>query len=43
MGFKGFMADNTQANWNTIIIVYGLGDLSVRMVDRECTCVFHLN
>jgi len=30
--FKGFMADNAQANWNIIRIVYGSGDPFVRMV-----------
>jgi hypothetical protein len=43
LNFKGFMDNNTQANWNTIRIVYGLGDLSVRMVDKECAFLFHLN
>jgi hypothetical protein len=28
--FKGFMVDSAQANWNTIKIVYGLGDTFVR-------------
>jgi hypothetical protein len=40
--FKGFMVDNAQANWNTIRIVYGLRELSTTMVDKECTCLFHL-
>jgi hypothetical protein len=35
------MVDNTQANWNVIIIVYGSKDPSVRMVDEECTCLFN--
>ncbi len=39
--FKGFMANNTQANWNAIKIVYGLGDPYVRMIDKEHTCLFH--
>jgi hypothetical protein len=39
--FKGFMANSTQANWNTVEIIYGLGDPSIRMVDKECTCLFH--
>ncbi len=39
--FKGFMADNTQANWNVVKIVYGFGDLSIKMVDKKCTCLFH--
>jgi hypothetical protein len=39
--FKGIMADNTQANWNVVIIVYGYGDPFIRMVDKECTYLFH--
>jgi hypothetical protein len=35
------MADNAQANWNAIRIVYGSRDLSIRMVDEEHTCLFH--
>jgi hypothetical protein len=38
---KGFMVNNTQANWNIARIVYGSGDPSIRMVDKECTCLFH--
>jgi 5'(3')-deoxyribonucleotidase len=37
----GFMADSAQANWNVIKIVYGYGDPSIRMVDIECTYLFH--
>jgi hypothetical protein len=39
--FKGFMVDSTQTNWNTIRIVYGSGDASEPMVDKELTCFFH--
>jgi hypothetical protein len=39
--FKGFMVNNTQANWNMVKIVYGSRDPSVRMVGKECTCLFH--
>jgi hypothetical protein len=39
--FKGFMVDNAQANWNTIQIVYGSGDLNELMVEKECMCYFH--
>jgi hypothetical protein len=39
--FKGSMVNNTKANWNVIKIVYGCWDVSIKMVDRECTCVFH--
>jgi len=39
--FQGFMVDNAQANWNVVIIVYGLGDPFIRMVDKEHICLFH--
>jgi hypothetical protein len=39
--FKGFMADNAQANWNAIRIVYGSGDPKVPMENREHTCLLH--
>ncbi len=39
--FKGFMAINTQANWNIIKIVYGYGDPSIKMVNKKCTYLFH--
>jgi len=39
--FKGFMADNAQANWNMVKIVNGSKDPSVMMVDKECSCLFH--
>ena len=39
--FKGFMADNAQANWNAVRMVYGDGDPSLPMVARERTCLFH--
>ena len=29
--FKGFMADNTQANWNAVWINYGIGDEAIPM------------
>jgi hypothetical protein len=35
------MVDSAQANWNAIKIVYGFGDLSIKMVEKECTCLFH--
>ncbi len=41
--FKGFMADNAQANWNIIQIVYGSRYPSEPRVDREQTCFFHRN
>ena len=39
--FKGFMADNAQANWNAVQIVYGGGDPTIPMEERERTCLFH--
>jgi hypothetical protein len=41
LNFNGLMANNTQANWNTVQIVYGSGDLNEPMVDREQMCYFH--
>ena len=41
VNFKGFMADSAQANWNAVRIIYGSGDASEKMVDRERTCLFH--
>jgi len=35
------MANNTQANWNIVKIIYGSGHPYVRMIDKECTCLFH--
>jgi hypothetical protein len=32
---KGFMAYNTQANWNVVRIIYGNGDASESMVDKK--------
>ena len=39
--FKGFMADSAQANWNAVRIIYGSGDPTVKMVDRERSCLLH--
>jgi hypothetical protein len=39
--FKGFIANNAQANWNVVNIVYGSGDLSIMMIDKECIFFFH--
>ena len=39
--FKGFMADSAQANWNAVRIVYGGGDPTIPMENRERTCLFH--
>jgi hypothetical protein len=35
------MADSSQANWNAIRIVYGSGDASIPMLNKERTCLFH--
>jgi hypothetical protein len=39
--FKWFMADNAQANWSVVHIVYGIEDPIVKMVDKERMCFFH--
>jgi len=39
--FIGFMADNAQANWNVVCIVYGIRDPIVKLIDNEHTCFFH--
>jgi hypothetical protein len=39
--FKGFMTNNAQINCNMVIIVYGSGDPFVKMVDKNCTYLFH--
>jgi len=33
--FKGFMVYGAQANWNVVRIVYGIGDPTAKMVDKE--------
>jgi hypothetical protein len=38
--FKGFMANSTQANWNTIRVIYGKGDVTIPMKDQERTYFF---
>jgi len=35
LNFKGFMVDNVHANWNAAQIIYGSGDPSELMVDKE--------
>jgi hypothetical protein len=35
------MANNTQANWNVIKVVYGYGDPFIMMVDKERAYLFH--
>lgn len=36
-----FMANNVQANWNAIQIVYGVNDPNEPMADKEHICYFH--
>jgi hypothetical protein len=33
--FKGFMVDSVKANWNIVYIVYGSGDSTINMDDKE--------
>jgi hypothetical protein len=35
------MADNAQANWNAIWVIYGSGDAAIPIKDQERTCLFH--
>jgi hypothetical protein len=35
------MADNAQANWNAVRVIYGSGDATIPMKDQEKTCLFH--
>ncbi len=39
--FKGFMPKNAKANWNEVKIINGIKDPTVKMVDKEHTCLFH--
>ena len=39
--FIGFMADNVQASWNVVRIVYGSGDPKIPMEGRERICFLH--
>ncbi len=34
------MVDFARTNWNAMRIVYGSGDPSMRMIDKEHTCLF---
>ena len=38
--FKGFMADNAQANWNAVQKIYGVGNPSLPMMGHERTCLW---
>lgn len=35
------MAYSAQVNQNVVKMVYGFGDATIRMVDKERTCLFH--
>jgi hypothetical protein len=35
------MVNSAQANWNLIRIVYGSGDPSIMMTNKECIYLFH--
>ena len=41
VNFKWFMADNAQANWNAVRIIYGSGDPKVPMESHERICLLH--
>jgi hypothetical protein len=41
--FKGFMANNTHANWNALRKIFGYGDPTIAMFGKECTCLFSLD
>ena len=41
VNFKGFIAYSTQANWNAVRKIYGVGNPSLPMVGRERTFIFH--
>jgi hypothetical protein len=41
IAFKGFMENNAQANWNIVRIIYGIGDPTMKMVDKKQTYFFH--
>jgi len=38
--FKRFMVDTMQVNWNVVQIIYGIGNPTVKMVDKKWTCLF---
>lgn len=43
VNFKGFMVDNAQTHWIVVRMIYGESDLTLPMVGRERTCLFHLS
>jgi hypothetical protein len=34
LNFKGFIANNAQANWNLVYIIYGIGNPIVNIIDE---------
>jgi hypothetical protein len=41
VNFKGFMCDSAHANFNVVRVIFGSGDPSIPMVNKERTCLFH--
>ena len=41
VNFVGFMADSAQAKFNAVCEIFGSGDKSKPMKDKERTCQFH--
>jgi hypothetical protein len=41
VNFKGFMCDSAQGNFNAVRILFGLGDPTVPIENKERTCQFH--
>lgn len=41
LNFKGFILDNTHANWIAVRKIYGASDPRVPMEGHECMCIFH--
>jgi hypothetical protein len=41
VNFKGFMYDSAQANFNAVRVVFGFGDPTIPMENRERTYLFH--
>jgi hypothetical protein len=41
INFKGFMCDSAQTNFNTVKVIFGSGDPTIPMENRERTCLFH--
>jgi hypothetical protein len=41
INFKGFMYDSAQENFNVVRVIFGSGDPTIPMVNKERTCLFH--